>query len=214
MGELGEILSRTAMLARAGAGRVALALVLMVGPGFLIDSGATSEQGANGLILLTSVVNFFLQYWLTRALLADLGFEVPQRSRLLAFLGVSMVTGFGISLGLLLLVIPGLVLIARWSIALPLLLSSDAGVFASIEQSWRQTRGYVWPIIASFLIIYVPGLALYFGGVWLVSTSGLSYPGILAMNFVLSASLIAAWHASVAIFTLLNSSPRMAEIFE
>jgi hypothetical protein len=212
--EFGDIMSRTIVLLRTNAARAALALAVMAGLGFLIDSGVTSEERANGLTFIASIATLILQYWLTRGLLAELGFEVSQNSRIIALFGLGIVTGLGIALGFVLLVIPGLVLFARWSIATPLLLTSNEGVFACIEQSWRQTKGYAGPIIASFLVIYLPGLGLFFAGVWLAETSGLSHTGIIAMNLMLNASLIAGWHASVAIFTLLHSSPRVAEIFE
>lgn len=214
MAETGDVLGRTAALMGGNAVRAGLALTLLTALGFLIDSGLISADAADSLNFPASIATLVLQYWLTRSLLDELGFELSPKSRILAFVGLGIVAGLGILLGLVLLVIPGLVLVARWSIATPLLLGSDRGIFASLEQSWRQTSGFTWPILTSFLVIYLPGVAVAAVGFALMETASVAYGAVLVANLVLNASLIAGWHASVAIFTLINASPRVAEVFE
>lgn len=59
------------------------------------------------------------------------------------------------SLGLILLVIPGLYFIVGTSLALPLLLISNHSVGDSIKSSWVMTAGYRWQIFWMMAVVFI-----------------------------------------------------------
>ncbi len=220
MSDAVHVIRRTGRLLRLHAARVALALVALAGGYATIDAGLVTGEGERAMMLLLSILTLALQYALTRALLGDLGYGVTARSRLLAFFGMSLVTVLTTAIGLLLLVVPGLILLARWSTTLPLLLTSGEGVFACLSRGFQETRGRTSPILLAFLIIYAPGFAAMAGLLLAWDSLWVSLPetgaiGLVAVaNLALEASRIAGWYASVAIFTLFHDSPKLGEIFE
>lgn len=183
----------------------------MTGLGTLIDSDPSS---ANNLNMLNTGLTLGLQYWLTRSLLVELGHPVSGSPRGFAFIGLGIVGGLGILLGMVLLVIPGLILLVRWSISVPCLLASDEGVFDNLRRSWDQTAGHFWPILISFLVIYGPALGVVILGGMMMELTEQRLVGSVLMNAALSGALVAGWVASMAIFTMLNQSPTVADIFE
>lgn len=56
----------------------------------------------------------------------------------------------GIAFGLLLLVIPGLILIAGWSIVFPIILFEKKGIFEACKESMKRTKGSRYPILFNF----------------------------------------------------------------
>ena len=209
--DVGEILGRTLRLLRSMPMQAGAAAIAMTGVGVLIESFPTSASSLN---LLNTGLTLGLEYWLIRSLLMDMGFTVSGSPRGWAFIGLGIVTGLGIALGFVLLVVPGIVLLVRWSISIPCLLASDAGVFDSMRRSWDQTAGHFWPIFVSILVIYVPALGVVVLGGLMMELGGQPVLGILIMNAAFSAALIAGWAATVAIYSLLNQAPSVSEVFE
>ena len=219
-GKFGDILTRTSQLLGANATRVAPALLILVAGGMVLDSGLAGEGAEGAVYFAVSMATLAAQYWLTRAALRDLGYGVAHRSRFLAFFGMSVVYTVGVLLGLILVVVPGIILLARWAIGAPALLASGDGVFDCLARSWRETGQHFWPILGVLAAIYLPGwlaFVLFAPGFEVVTVSfGSSafWLAVGASNLALNAALIAGWYASVAIFTLINPSQRVAEIFE
>ncbi|WP_161390382.1 glycerophosphoryl diester phosphodiesterase membrane domain-containing protein [Croceibacterium xixiisoli] len=77
--------------------------------------------------------------------------------RFLPFLGLSIVVGVGVILGMILLIVPGVYLAVRWSLAQPRLVGRGDGVFDAIKASWKLTDGYAMRI---FLCILALGLVV------------------------------------------------------
>lgn len=198
-------------LFRAHWPRAALAIIVLVGLGFLVDSGIVTNSSFNTVI---SGATLAFQYWLTRSLLEQLGYAMPGRPRGWAFVGLGIVSGLAILLGLLLLIVPGLILLVRWSITTPCLLSSDDGIFDCMRRSWHQTEGHFWPIFTSLLAIYLPALAVGLGGIVAAAWGSEPYAGILLADLFFNISLVAGWVAAVVIFTMLNPAPALVETFE
>lgn len=219
-GKFGDILARASQMLRANATRIAPAFLILVGGGMVLDSGLAGAGAEGAVYLAVSMGTLAAQYWLTRAALRELGYEVTLRSRFLALFGMSMVYAAGVLLGLILLVVPGIVLLVRWTIGAPALLASDDGVFDCLARSWRETGEHFWPILGVLAAIYVPGwigfglLSPGFEMVTLSFGSPAFWLAIAASNVALNAALIAGWFASIAIFTLINPSAGVAEVFE
>lgn len=208
---VGDILRETRRLLPVDLTTSVFAILLLAGLGFLIDVGIVTNSGFN---LVISGATIASQYVITRRLLDRMGYPMPGRPRGLAFVGLGIVSGLGIALGLLLLIVPGVVLLVRWSISTPILLSSEQGVFDSIGESWRQTEGHFWAILGSLLVVYLPGIAIFTAGLVAAQISGLDIVVIAVANLAFNTALVGGWIATVAMFSLLNRSPSIAEIFE
>lgn len=209
---VGDILARASGLFRRGPAWGAVALLILSGCGIAIDSGALGEEGGNALNLVLSFVYVFFQYQITRVLLDDLGEAASQRPRFPSFFVLGIVSVLGILAGLLLLIIPGIILIVRWSLAYPILLASDQGIFDSLRSSWRATEKHFWPILAAFLVVYGTGVAVAAVSIALESLSPPA--GVTVLNIAANAASIAGWHLAVAVFSLVRPPQDLTHIFE
>ncbi|MDO9334911.1 MAG: hypothetical protein EON95_15690 [Caulobacteraceae bacterium] len=81
-----------------------------------------------------------------------------------AAVGIAILTGIGIVLGLLLLIVPGVMLWTIWVVALPVRADRRMGVIAAIEESGELTKGVRWQVFGLLI-----ATALLFG----VVTGGL-----------------------------------------
>jgi hypothetical protein len=61
--------------------------------------------------------------------------------RLWALIGIGLLVGIGVAAGLVLFVVPGLVLLAYWSLVMPAAVLERKGVFASISRSQQLVHG-------------------------------------------------------------------------
>lgn len=168
------------------------ALVTLTTLSVLIDSWA---QQAN---IVFSFVALAFQWWLTSYLLEQFGIGDPGRGSG-SIIGVSYLSGIAIVLGLLLFVIPGLILLVRWSIAVPIVLSERQGVIGALQESWHRTEGHFWPILGLLLVVYVPMLA-FLVAVAAVMGSAHSMVTSILVNAGVSLGLIVGWHSTVALF--------------
>ncbi|WP_209347395.1 hypothetical protein [Pontixanthobacter sp. CEM42] len=69
----------------------------------------------------------------------------------------------GISFGLVFLVLPGIYLIARWYLIVPLVVSGRSGIIDAFTQSWDATHASAGALMGISLVIVIPALIL--GGV-------------------------------------------------
>lgn len=115
---------------------------------------ATPRNLAAGVAVLVSILlSGLLQYWfdlamLRRSLHSDF-------SLLLPCLGISLLGLLGSGFGLLLFVVPGLILIIRWTLVMPLLLARDVPPMETFANSWERTSGSGWPIFALIAMFFV-----------------------------------------------------------
>jgi lipid-A-disaccharide synthase-like uncharacterized protein len=68
---------------------------------------------------------------------------------------VSILTGIGVGIGLILLIIPGLILIVIWSVVAPVVVLERPGVFESFGRSRDLVRGNGWNVFAVILLVFV-----------------------------------------------------------
>jgi hypothetical protein len=139
------------------------------------------------------------------------------RHRYWALLWSSIVSAIGIGLGMILVVLPGLILLARWSMAPCVIIAEGKGPIESLRESWRATRAAQWPIVGAFVV---------FGIVWLVvlgvlvsiigfGSADLGATGsAVALNFAGAALTIASICLSLGIYRLVRVSPaQLGEVF-
>ena len=101
--------------------------------------------------------------------------------RALPVLGLTFALIIAVSLASILLLVPGIMLGAMWSVALPALVAERIGVFASLGRSRALTKGFRWPIFGIGIVLLV--LIAIFSGILLAvgATAGvaLSKPSIV-----------------------------------
>jgi hypothetical protein len=171
--------------------------VALAAAGAAIDVAIPQESVAlvYGLFgLFTLYLQLLLTGWALEAMkLVPCGYDPrrPTMGRYPTAVGQSLLWAVAVLAGLLLLVIPGLVLLVRWTVSLPALLSEDLGIAASLRRSWALTARR-WPLALAMLLvaglIYAPSLAL----------DRLLYPfaGALEPRFALAANLVHALGAT------------------
>ncbi|MFL5917929.1 MAG: hypothetical protein ACJ74X_04310 [Gaiellaceae bacterium] len=100
-------------------------------------------------------------------------------SRLGALIGVSLLTGVGVALGLLVLILPGVVLAVRWTLAAPVVMLEGLGPRAAMRRSRELVRGHGKDVFVVLLNVWIrAGLA------WFVFSVALT---------MLAAGTIALW---------------------
>jgi hypothetical protein len=77
-------------------------------------------------------------------------------ARFLPLIGLGFLYGLGIFFGMLLLIVPGIILITMWLVAVPVCVVEGEGPFASLSRSAELTKGHRWQI---FGIIVLLGIA-------------------------------------------------------
>jgi hypothetical protein len=118
--------------------------------------------------LIAMVLAAVVQVALVRVAIEDLNGKRPAIgdcmgtaiSVLLPAIGISLLATLGAALGLLLLVVPGVILFLRWSVAAPVLVQERRGVFGSMTRSAELTKGSRWPLLGIWVIVMVGAIAL------------------------------------------------------
>jgi hypothetical protein len=112
-----------------------------------------------GLVFQTSVIFCVIEGLngrpasLATCLLSGLKLAIP------AF-AIGILVGLGVGLGLLLLIVPGLMLLVRWSVAVPVRVAEGPGINSALSRSATLTRHNRWAIFGAYLILWVAFLVL------------------------------------------------------
>ena len=111
-----------------------------------------------GLILNTigQAVILFGAFQYLRGQPVQLG-EAFQRglARFLPILGLALLYGLGIMLGAMLLVVPGLILLVMWAVAVPSCVVEELGPVASLKRSAGLTKGHRWQIFGIMIVLLI-----------------------------------------------------------
>jgi hypothetical protein len=200
----GTILARTAALCALAPLPVGLAFAALLLPWLLADIMMQGESDA--MLPLASLIGVIVQYMLTIALLGRLELlpEKHRAGRVASYMGVNIVTGFGVILGLLLLILPGLYLWARWAIVTPLVIGEGLRMGQAMEQSGNRTAPSILSIMAASAVLFLP--ELFSLGIYLAHLQGSDFFSTIewvVVDDVLSAiSYAATLVAAVAIYEL------------
>ena len=96
--------------------------------------------------------------------------------RVWTLLGAGILAGLGITLGLVLLIVPGLLLLTWWAVISPAVVLEGKGVIESFGRSRELVRGHGWSVFAvvvlTVLISLAIGLAVTFAFIWLPEEVG------------------------------------------
>ena len=133
---------------------------------------ATFELGWVGGSILGALAMlaaaFVLQAAIVHATVADLnGRPVVLRDSLraglrhcLPLIGLAILTGLGLAVGFMLLIVPGLMLMVAWSAAVPAKVVEKIGVLEAFTRSRDLTRGRRWPIFGLFVLYAIAAAIL------------------------------------------------------
>ena len=116
--------------------------------------GSLSASRLAGGELLKAVIGIVAAYFLIVPMLRRAGLHTrSDADAFLPFIGLSVLSALGVLLGFIAFIIPGLFVMARWSIAQPLLVGQGTGVMESLGESWERTRGNEFSIIVAALAL-------------------------------------------------------------
>jgi hypothetical protein len=125
---------------------------------------------AGGVIgaLLGSIVEFFAAFLLQAALVkavqdvrdgrADLSFGETVSAAtpyLWPVAGASILAGIAITVGLILLIVPGLFLITIWAVIVPVIVIDRSGAMASFGRSLQLVRGHGWYVFGTLVLVFL-----------------------------------------------------------
>ncbi len=101
----------------------------------------------------------------------------------LPLIGLSILLGIGVTIGFILIIVPGLYLITIWAVAAPSLVVERRGVFAAFGRSRELVRGHGWQVFGVILVVI--GLSIVVGIIVAVLASGLGTVGIAIVQWIL-----------------------------
>ena len=105
-----------------------------------VEMVAPMDQLAIGLG--TFAIGVVATYLLIDAMLGETGLrDRSEKDVFLPFVVLSILYTLGVLAGLFLIVIPGLVIMARWSLAQPMLMAQGLGAKQALGESWSRTSG-------------------------------------------------------------------------
>ncbi len=73
---------------------------------------------------------------------------------------VSLIVSLSMTLGMILLIVPGVIIYLMWWVAVPAVVVERAGIGDSLKRSAALTKGNRWRILGVFLVLVIIGIAL------------------------------------------------------
>lgn len=172
--DIGGFLSETFAIARDNLAAIAIFVVVISAFGVASDwltlnpdalFGLSAEAlVAGGFVIgiVAMIITFAAQYFLTAAMLNSRNELRDNRLRLLPYVGLYILFMIAMIFGFILLVVPALIMITRWSIAPCFLIAGEKGVIESFGASWEATSGLSWHIFGGILVLAIVGGSLIF----------------------------------------------------
>ena len=115
--------------------------------------------------LLTAVVSLLATFWLQGALVKaiddirdgrpDLSFGETfalVRPQLPAIIVAGILAGLGVVFGLILLIVPGLYLLTRWILIIPVIVLEGRSAGESFGRSWELVKGFGWNVFGVIVL--------------------------------------------------------------
>jgi hypothetical protein len=178
--EIGRVINRTfGVIGRNLVVFLSLAVILGGLPNFLFTWAQLKLTGAAAIaasslapqvialwvggIFVVLVGSLVLQASIVYATVADLKGQrasvgetlVAGLRNCLPLLLLGILTWLGLTLGFVLLIVPGIILAVVWSVAIPAKVAERTGVLQAFTRSRDLTRGRRWPIFGLFLIYII-----------------------------------------------------------
>ena len=74
--------------------------------------------------------------------------------------GASILAGIAITIGLILIIVPGLYLITIWAVIVPVIVLEQSGALASFGRSQQLVRGRGWHVFGTLVLVFIILLAV------------------------------------------------------
>ncbi len=118
--------------------------------------------GAISFMSSLLVIGCFLAYW-GFASLANTVREIDPSYRMdagvvLSLIGLGIVIGLAVDIGLFLLIVPGIYIANKWSLAPLILVKERCGISDALTRSWNVTDRFFWPTLGFNILA---GLAVF-----------------------------------------------------
>lgn len=148
------------------------------------------------------VIAVVAAYLLIDAMLRQHGYIQPDADDVIVSYAVfSVIYSLAVGVGFLLIIFPGLYLMARWSVAQPLLIAQVKGPIAAMKDSWERTRGSEFAILVAILVlVVVPGVISLLAGTQFEPDDPI---GIGITQLISSASSMLGIGMAVALYRLI-----------
>jgi hypothetical protein len=200
------------------AGRLFRANVAMSISVFLAIAGASAvswtiiPNNFGGVLVWAALL--LGQFQLTKASLASFTVGTGGTERFWPMMGLCILSELGLVIGFGLLIVPGLVLWARWLLSGPILMAEGVGIIEALQRSWRETSANSWLLVQAFAFVYGPFILLvavesFFDS----SPTDPSALGVMA-NLAAYAGAVASWLVAVAAYKMSGRSRAIAKTFD
>jgi hypothetical protein len=165
---VGQVLSRAFALLSGDFAKFFILALVIWSPYLLFTLGVTDASspdtmiGSLGILVLSVPLNILSQATILYGALQKMrgqefsvGTSLAQGlARFFPILGMLICFGIGVGIGSLLLVVPGIMLLVAWYVALPACIIERMGPFQSLTRSAELTKGNRWRIFGIMVVIY------------------------------------------------------------
>lgn len=120
----------------------------------------------------------------------------------------SILAGIAITIGLILVIVPGLFLITIWAVIVPVIVLEGSGALGSFGRSQQLVRGRGWHVFCTLVLVYV--IMLVVNGLLGLVFNALPHALAGGLSSIISGTLIAPFLALVVTlvyYRLLAASP-------
>lgn len=212
--KVGTIIDKTLGVLELGAVPVLLYLVVISALGGTVTyftQNTTAPLEALGAWLVTFVVSISAAYLLIDALVRRTGLRTRTEADVFVpYIGLSILYTLGVLAGFILIILPGLWIMARWIIAQPLLVARGAGIKEALGESWEATNGAEFSIIGAALALAVAPVAVMIAGAMVFESTSPAGVGVSQLASTAISVLLMAM--GVAIYGLIESRNAAAKL--
>ena len=167
---------------------------------FALDFASPTTLGV--IEIVKAVIGVVAAYFLLESMVRRTGIRTRGEDDVfLGYLGLSVLYSLGVMLGFILLIIPGLLVMARWSLAQPMLVARGDGVMKALGNSWEQTRGNEFSIIIAALALIAVPIAIIIAAGSMFEREDIV--GIVITQLASSATTVVSLSIGVALYGLL-----------
>ncbi len=177
---------------------------------FTWDAAPLSQLGATPLRIAVGV---FFSFSLLKIMVDRTGLRSRGDADIfLPYFGLTILYGLAVAVGLILVVLPALFLIARWSLAQPLVVARGEGVMKAFGESWERTSGNDFPIIVVVLLFWLVPIAISIA-------AGVMFPkgdltGIVITQLATTVASLLTLAMGVALYGMIIGAPKAAATSE